>query len=76
MKNFLTTVALAALVASPAFAASRDHAVHKQTASNVGYSSFAGPLSEEIVSGDKIVGRDPDVNVRLQLLRDADSYEY
>ncbi|HEX5508201.1 MAG TPA: hypothetical protein VFX37_06830 [Pseudolabrys sp.] len=76
MKIFLTTVALAALAASPAFAASHKRAANVEASSAAAYTSFAAVPGQDVVTDDQIVGRDPDANVRLQLLRDADSYAY
>jgi len=76
MKIFLTTVALAALAVSPAFAASHRHAAQNEMAPN-GYSAYAAVPGQDVVGVDgQIAGRDPDVNVRLQLLRDANGYAY
>ncbi len=76
MKTFLTTVALAALVASPAFAASHKRAVQTETAAGAAYSSYAAAPGQNVIFDDQFVGRDPDANVRLQLLRDAEGYAY
>ena len=76
MKIFLTAVAFATLVASPAFAASHKHAVQTASAINGAYSSYAAAPGQDVVVGDEFIGRDPDANVRLQLLRDAEGYAY
>jgi opacity protein-like surface antigen len=77
MKMLLTTVALATLAASPAFAASHRHTVHRAVASSQGYGAYASTLGRDTVVVDgSIVGRDPDAGIRLQLRRDADSPEY
>jgi hypothetical protein len=69
MKLLITTLALATLVAAPAFAASPEHASSKRSAAD--YSYAYAPDSYTVVSGGNVVGRDPDPNVRLQLQRDA-----
>jgi opacity protein-like surface antigen len=77
MKMLLTTVALSALAASPAFAASHRHTVHRPAAASQGYGAYASTLGRDTVVVDgSIVGRDPDAGIRLQLRRDADSPEY
>ena len=69
MKTLMTAVALAALVASPAFAATKKVAQVRSTAAQ-SYASVPAP--SVVVSGGQVIGADPDANVRLQLLRDAD----
>lgn len=75
MKTFLTTVALAALAASPAFAASHKRASQTGMAPDQAYSAYAAVPGRDVVSvNGQIAGQDPDANVRLQLRRDAESY--
>lgn len=75
MKKLLTSVALAALAASPAFAASHKRAANPVPAPS--YNAYASTLDRDTVVVDgTIVGRDPDAGIRLQLRRDADSPEY
>ncbi|MGC1465000.1 MAG: hypothetical protein WA792_04640 [Pseudolabrys sp.] len=77
MKILLTTVALAVLAASPAFAASHRHAAQADATPGTVYNSYASvPSQANVISDGAVVGRDPDANVRLQLLRDADGYAF
>lgn len=69
MKFLMTTVALATLVASPAFAAQK-HTAQNRTAAASAYASVQDPYA--VVSDGRVVGRDPDANIRLQIRRDAD----
>ncbi len=66
MKFLMTTVALAAIAASPAFAAS---AKHTARTANESY-AYAIQDPDAVVVDGQIVGRDPDANVRLSLRRD------
>jgi len=64
----MTTVALAALAASPAFAQSSRHV--NRAASDAYAYAYAMQDSDTVVVNGQIVGRDPDINVRLSLRRD------
>ncbi len=74
-KLLLTTIALAALAASPAFAKSH-HSTATTTADPADESYAAGPAAGLTSSGPAIysngqyAGWDPDPNIRFQLLRD------
>ena len=57
MKTLITALALATLIAAPAFAQ-------------------APPTSDIVIVGGKLIGQDPDANVRFQLRRDAGSEGY
>ena len=70
----LATIATT-LVASPSFAATRHHA-RAATVANESYAAapaygYAG--SQVVVVDGRVVGADPDANVRLQLLKDAET---
>jgi hypothetical protein len=72
-KTLLTAVSLAALVATPAFA--QKHRAHVQDA----YASAAEPAYQgyqggTVVSGGRVIGADPDPQVRFELERDATTY--
>ena len=66
MRFLMTAVALAALAASPAFAASSKHV---NRAASDAY-AYATQDSDTVVVNGQVVGRDPDINVRLSLRRD------
>ena len=67
-KLILTAVALAVVTASPAFAATARHASgHAQTFGAWG----AYAQSRDAGLGGNYVGTDPDRNVQLELLKDA-----
>ncbi|HTS40977.1 MAG TPA: hypothetical protein VMH84_10615 [Xanthobacteraceae bacterium] len=77
-KTLIASLTLAALAASPAFAqnqAERMHqAVHRSTATSEYFASVPGYVPGDpyaVVSSNRVIGRDMDANVRLQLLRDA-----
>jgi len=70
MRLLMTTVALAALAASPAFAQSSRH-VNRAASDAYAYAyAYAMQDSDTVVVNGQIVGRDPDINVRLSLRRD------
>jgi hypothetical protein len=88
MKKLLTTVVLATLAASPAFAAPYNRAGQTATTPVPSYSAYASTraqhynayasmLDRNTVAADgEVVGRDPDAGVRLQLRRDPESSQY
>ena len=72
--KIVIAAALATLIAAPAFATS-----HKNTYKQDSMGSYAQAPSamdsDEVVVGGKVIGEDPNQNVRLQLLRDASSID-
>lgn len=80
MKKILTVLALATLVASPAFAAkSHQRQLQSRYPGAQAYASapatYVGPRGA-LISDGRYVGRDPDPSIRFQLLREADSNEW
>ena len=73
MKKLLTAFVLVMLVASPAVAKKR-HAISPDAAAAQAYApNDHSPLiadSYTVIVNGQIVGRDPDPNVRLMLIRD------
>ena len=65
LKVVLSAVALAALVAAPAVAKSR---TQHQTGQIPAYSH------NEVIQDGKVLGTDPDANIRGQILRDGNSF--
>jgi hypothetical protein len=61
----VSAAAMASIIATPTFAAPRTHA-------------HAAPavMPTVVTSGDRILGADPDPNIRFELLRDAYPGEY
>lgn len=74
MKTLVTAFALATLVASPAFAAKKHRAISPEAAAaqaSVPYDqSYPTADIYMVIVNGRIVGRDPDPNVRLMLTRD------
>lgn len=83
MKSFTATlVALATVLASPVYAAS---AKHRSPAVQAGANAFgqfnSGPYSntragDTVVFGNRVIGQDPDPNIRTQMLHDPVSSDY
>jgi opacity protein-like surface antigen len=70
MKKYLLAATLAALVASPALAAT----YHRAVRNDVAMQAYAFvPSSDAVVSNGKIIGADPDPAIRTQLLRAGDA---
>lgn len=83
MKMFMTALALAALGTSSAYAHQAPQAARQAPAASSAYAYpyQANPAnggriaSDVVVSPDnRIIGRDPDSNVRLQILREYGSW--
>jgi hypothetical protein len=74
MKAVITAVALATFFASPVFA--KTYANHHRATSTQGLYMQAAPAyraDPPVVAGGRIVGQDPDANVRGELNRDYGS---
>jgi opacity protein-like surface antigen len=83
MKKILLIAAAAAVIASPAFAASSKH-LRSNAAANAEYAEGAHGAyaqdyyavdGETVVSDGKVLGRDPDVFIRESLVRFGDMAE-
>jgi hypothetical protein len=75
-KILITSITLASIAASPAFAQDRTHRTGQPMTNASEYfgtypNGYVANDPNAVVSGDRVVGRDPDANVRLQILRDA-----
>ena len=74
MKKLMTAFVLATLVATPAFAAKKHPTISPEAAAAQAYAPSGSDLSTvdsyTVVVNGQIVGRDPDPNVRLMLMRD------
>jgi hypothetical protein len=73
MNKYLLAVALTALAASPALAATHHRSTESQAA-NSAY-DYAMPGSDAVVSGGQFLGADPDASVRQDLLREGNQNE-
>jgi patatin-like phospholipase/acyl hydrolase len=67
MKKLIMTLALAAVTAAPAFAAT-----HHKKADDARAAYAAATDSTVVIVDGKVVGADPDANVRLNLRRDPE----
>jgi hypothetical protein len=74
MKKYLIAAALTAAVVSPALAASHSRAYRGDDSANGAY-AYAAPQADAVVVGGKVIGADPDVFIREQLLREGDRAE-
>lgn len=70
MKKYLLVGAFATAIASPALAQSPAYRISDDGA----YAAVSG--GNDAMYGTEIVGRDPDANIRLQLMRDAQSKDF
>ena len=76
-KTLIATLALATLVASPAFAQTNTHRIRHVAApdnASVSEPSYAAQNPNAVVFDNVVVGQDPDANIRLQLRRDPGSF--
>jgi predicted S18 family serine protease len=70
MKKVLTTLALLTVIATPAFAQTTKHEAMKSYARAPIATSSQNDI---VVEGGKVIGQDPDANVRLELRREGAS---
>lgn len=69
MKKYLLAATLAALVASPALAAT----YHRTMRNDSAMQAYAFvPQGDAVVSNGQVIGADPDPFIRAQLLREGD----
>ncbi len=68
MKRLVTALALAAFAAAPAFAAT-----HHRKADDARSAYAAASDPDVVIVNGKVVGADPDANVRLNLRRDPET---
>jgi hypothetical protein len=73
----VTSVALATLLAAEAVSAQRlqtaSEAYDAEANPNYGFGPRVTVQPGDVVSGNKVIGRDPDPSIRNQLLREYDS---
>jgi hypothetical protein len=83
MKKLVVGAALAALIATPAFAASARH--QTRAASDNARAAFAQDIGgvdvlvrdpATVIVNGRYIGRDPDPRIRFELMRDADVSQY
>ena len=67
MKKIVTALVFAAFAAAPAFAAT-----HRQKADEANSAYAAANDPDTVIVNGKVVGADPDANVRLNLRRDPE----
>jgi predicted S18 family serine protease len=72
MKKVLTTLALLTVIATPAFAQTTKHEAMKSYARAPIATSSQNDI---VVEGGKVIGQDPDANIREDLLRQGDQSE-
>lgn len=81
-KILIATLTLASIAATPALAQTADHPAQQRghaaqarttdtESHGSGYNPYADPYA--VIVGNRVVGRDPDANIRLQLKRDVPS---
>ena len=80
MKNLFVVVfaTLATVSASPVFAAQLKHrapVIHELPYGQIGAQNYAG-RSDVVTFGSRVVGEDPDINIRTQMLHDPVVSEY
>ena len=76
-KMLISTLAVATLAVSlalPAQARSRAHTAYYYGGD--AYAQYLGPRYDRVYFGNEVVGADPDINVRAQIMRDPIPEEY
>jgi hypothetical protein len=72
-KTLVPAVALATLLATPAFAQIRDHAVSSPTPPQAAPHNGQVTDPDAVISNGRVIGRDPDPWIRNEMLRHYDS---
>jgi hypothetical protein len=77
-KTLIATIALAAIAASPAFAASKSSRAKylSEDARAQASSNYYQNDPSVVIANNKVIGRDPDINIRSEMLRDSVPNEY
>ena len=75
-KRLLVLTAIAAIVASPALAAQSTHRGHRADPGYAASKAYRSADSNVVIDGNRVVGQDPDVNIRAQLRRDSAVSDY
>ena len=81
MRNLLiTTAALATVLTSPAFAAPpKHHAIAGDSMAaygTVANGQYYARDPDVVIDGNRVIGRDPDIGIRSQLLKDSHVSDY
>ena len=71
MKKCLAILALTAFATTPGLAASHSHHQAGMAAAENAY-AYVPPASGTVMANGSYLGRDPDMNIRLDLLRQGD----
>ena len=74
-KSLLALAAIVAVVASPASAAPKHHVNHVNP-TYATQNAYRSSASDVVIDGNRVVGQDPDLNIRTQLLRDSAVADY
>jgi hypothetical protein len=72
-KTLVAAVALATLLAAPAFAQIRDHAVSNPSSPQAAPHNGQVTDPDAVMSNGRVIGRDPDPWIRNEMLRHYDS---
>jgi hypothetical protein len=75
-KRLLVLTAIAAIVASPALAAQSTHRGHRADSGYAASNGYRPANSNVVIDGNRVVGQDPDANIRFQLRRDSAVSDY
>jgi hypothetical protein len=70
MNKLFTAIALAAFVASPALAKSASHKTQSAQSAYAQAPQYQRPSSNFVVAEGRVIGADPDLQIRSTLLRD------
>ena len=75
MRTLLTAVALATLIAAPALAQARESPAAKPHSPYAAQSGgqYGARDRDAVVTGNRVIGRDPDPFIRNEMLRHYDS---
>jgi len=75
-KTLIATLALTTLAAAPTFAASTTNRAYLSQQARAAYAQYLPNDPSLVIFNNKVIGRDPDINIRAGMLRDPVANEY
>ena len=75
-KTLITMIALSVIAATPSIAGQTGKRTNVSRQGYNAYAQFIPYRSPPVIYNGKVIGRDPDVSIRAQLLRDPIANEY
>jgi hypothetical protein len=75
-KILIATLALTTIAATPTFAAPTMKRTQLSQHARAAYARYVPPYRDYVIFDNRVIGRDPDLNIRAGILRDPVQNEY